>query len=60
MHHIAHQMVVGKSQQNRGGVIRMEQKYSYYLDGRLYYVLLTPEEKVLFENRYGVCLSLVH
>ena len=37
----------------------MEQKYSYYLGGKLYFVLLSPKEKVLFENRYGVCLSIV-
>ena len=37
----------------------MEQKYSYRLDGKLYFICLTPEEKLLFENRYNVFLSLV-
>ena len=36
----------------------MEEKYLYYLGGKLYFVLLSPEEKVIFENRYGVHLSL--
>ena len=37
----------------------MEQKYSYSLNGTLYFICLTPEEKRLFENRYNVHLSLV-
>ena len=33
-----------------------EKKYKYYLDGTLYFILLTSEEKRQFENKYGVVL----
>lgn len=34
-------------------------KYSYTLNGKLFFVVLTPEEKDKFERMYGVSLSLV-
>lgn len=37
----------------------MEQKYSYYLNGKLYFICLTAEEKTAFENRYNVRLLLL-
>lgn len=36
----------------------MEHKYSYCLNGKLYFVWLTPEEKIAFECRYNVFLTL--
>ena len=33
-----------------------EKKYKYYLDGTLYFILLTREEKRQFEKKYGVVL----
>lgn len=36
----------------------MEHKYSYRLSGKIYFVCLTAKEKCIFEDRYGVVLSL--
>ena len=35
----------------------MEHKYKYTLNGKIYFVTLTDEEKRMFENRYGVYLE---
>ena len=35
----------------------MEHKYSYTLNGKIYFVLLTDDEKRKFEAKYEVCLS---
>ena len=36
----------------------MEHKYRYYLNGVLYFIFLTEQEKQLFEDRYNVSLFL--
>ena len=33
-----------------------EKKYKYYLDGTVYFIILTKEEKTMFEKKYGVIL----
>ena len=35
----------------------MEEKYSYRVNGKLYFIWLTPEDRVYFERKYGVMLT---
>lgn len=39
-----------------GGQMMTEQKYSYYLNGTLYFVVLRDDEVGIFAERYGVSL----
>ena len=36
--------------------MKEEKKYKYYLDGTLCFIILTKEEKTMFEKKYGVIL----
>lgn len=36
----------------------MEHKYSYRLDGKIYFIVLTEQERIKFERIYEVCLVL--
>lgn len=37
----------------------MEHKYEYTLNGTKYFIICAQEERLKFEDRYGVRLSLV-
>lgn len=38
--------------------MEQEHKYSYNLNGKTYFIVLTEQEKIKFELMYEVCLFL--